>query len=163
MTYAILLLALGLAFVIAEVLIPSFGALSILATLAILGAIALAFREGTHAGLRFLVAVALSLPATILFALKVLPRSPFGRRMVSRGLSFESVPTTDPRDALPLGTEGEIEAACRPAGMARLAGRRVDVVTRGEWIEAGERVRVAEVEGNRVVVVRVGDGAHRPH
>jgi membrane-bound serine protease (ClpP class) len=158
MIYAILLLALGLAFVIAEVLIPSFGALSILATVSIVGAIALAFNESTELGLRFLVVTALSLPAAILFALKVLPRSPLGRRMVARGLSFESVATTDPRDLLPLGTEGPIEAACRPAGMARLAGRRVDVVTRGEWIEAGERVRVVEVEGNRVVVARATEG-----
>ena len=162
MIYAILLLALGLAFVIAEVLIPSFGALSILATLSIVGAIALAFDESTEFGVRFLVATALCLPAAILFALKVLPRSPFGRKMVARGLSFESVPTTDPRDTLPLGTEGDVEAPCHPAGMARLAGRRVDVVTRGEWIEAGERVRVVEVEGNRVVVVRTTEGASRP-
>jgi membrane-bound serine protease (ClpP class) len=161
MIYAILLLALGLAFVIAEVLVPSLGALSILATISIVGAIALAFQESRESGLRFLVAVAISLPAAVLFALKVLPRSPLGRRMVSRGLSFESVPTTDPRDTLPLGTEGALEAACRPAGMARLAGRRVDVVTRGEWIAAGERVRVVEVEGNRVVVARA-EGAPGP-
>ncbi len=162
MIYAILLLGLGLALVIAEVLIPSFGALSVLATLSIVGAIALAFAESTQTGVRFLVATALMLPATILFALKVLPRSPFGRKMVARGLSFESVPTTDPRDMLPIGTEGTVEAPCRPAGMARFSGRRVDVVTRGDWIESGERVRVAEVEGNRVVVVRASEGPARP-
>ncbi len=159
MIAAILLLGLGLALVIAEVLIPSFGALSILATLAIIGSIALAFGEGTQTGVRFLVATALLVPAVILFALKVLPKSPFGRRMVLRGLSFGSVPATDPRDTSLFGAEGLVEAACRPAGMARLAGRRVDVVTRGEWIEAGERVRVIEVEGNRVVVARASEGA----
>ena len=35
---------------------------------------------------------------------------------------------------------------------------RVDVVTRGEWIERGQRVKVVEVQGNRVVVARLGDG-----
>ena len=39
--------------------------------------------------------------------------------------------------------------------MARLNGRRVDVVTRGEWLQTGEPVRVVEVRGNRVVVVRI--------
>ena len=38
-----------------------------------------------------------------------------------------------------------------PASMARLRGRRVDVVTHGGWIEAGEPVKVVEVGGNRVV------------
>ena len=33
-------------------------------------------------------------------------------------------------------------------------GRRVDVVSRGELIESGTAVRVLEVRGNRVVVVR---------
>ncbi len=43
--------------------------------------------------------------------------------------------------------------------MARLLGRRVDVVTRGEWIEAGKPVKVVEVQGNRVVIVRVSPPA----
>ena len=51
--------------------------------------------------------------------------------------------------------EGTVEADCRPAGMARLDGRRVDVVTRGEWITAGTPVHVVEVQGNRVVVARL--------
>ena len=41
----------------------------------------------------------------------------------------------------------------RPAGMARIAGRRVDVVSRGARIEVGTPVEVVEVRGNRVVVV----------
>jgi membrane-bound ClpP family serine protease len=38
--------------------------------------------------------------------------------------------------------------------MVRIEGRRLDVVTRGEWIGAGERVRVVDVAGNRIVVAR---------
>ena len=43
----------------------------------------------------------------------------------------------------------------RPAGVAEIEGRRVDVVTQGEMIAEGTRVRVTEVEGNRVVVERI--------
>jgi membrane-bound serine protease (ClpP class) len=151
---AILLLALGLGLILAEVLFPSFGVLSVLATAAIVAAVALAFRESTASGVRFLVATALLVPGAILIGFKLFPRSPFGRRMVAGGLSFESTPALDRRDVELLGQEGELEAPCRPAGMARIAGRRVDVVTRGEWLERGERVRVVEVQGNRVVVAR---------
>ncbi len=152
---AILLLGLGLALVVAEVLFPSFGILSVLATVAIVAAVALAFRESNQAGVRFLVATAVLVPAMILLGLKVLPHSPLGKYMVASGLSFESEAATDPRDLELVGAEGVVEADCRPAGMARLLGRRVDVVTRGEWIEAGKPVKVVEVQGNRVVIVRV--------
>lgn len=152
---AILLLGLGLALVVAEVLFPSFGVLAILATAAIAGAIGLAFHESTDTGINFLIATALLVPAMILVGLKLFPRSPFGRRMVVGGLSFESKAATDERDLSLVGREGVVEAPCRPAGLARIDGRRVDVVTRGEWLQPGERVRVSEVRGNRVVITRI--------
>jgi len=155
MTGAILLLALGLGLIVAEILVPSFGVLSVLATVSIVGAVVLAFQESTTLGIRFLVAIALLVPAVILLGFRLFPRSPFGRRMVAEGLSFASRPSLDPRDLDLVGKQGAVEADCRPAGMARIDGRRVDVVTRGEWLAAGTPVRVVEVQGNRVVVARI--------
>ena len=43
----------------------------------------------------------------------------------------------------------------RPAGFARLGGARVDVVTRGEYVAAGEPVEVVADEGYRRVVRRL--------
>lgn len=51
-----------------------------------------------------------------------------------------------------LGKEGEALTDLRPAGMIRVDGKKVDVVTAGEMIDKGKRVRVTKVEGNRVVV-----------
>jgi membrane-bound serine protease (ClpP class) len=153
MTGAILLLALGLGLIVAEVFFPSFGVLSVLATAALVGSVAMAFQESTAMGVRFLIAIALLVPATIVLGFKLFPRSPLGKRMVMSGPTFEAI-KTDALAGTLLGQEGAVEADCRPAGMARLDGRRVDVVTRGEWIEAGVRVRVVEVQGNRVVVAR---------
>jgi membrane-bound serine protease (ClpP class) len=45
--------------------------------------------------------------------------------------------------------------ALRPAGVAELGGRRVDVVTDGVFVDAGRVVRVVAVEGARVVVAPV--------
>jgi membrane-bound serine protease (ClpP class) len=126
-----------------------------MATAAIAGSIALAFQESSRFGMSFLIATAVLVPAVIVAGFKLFPKSPFGRRMVVSGLSFGSSPAMDARDVALAGKEGVIEAACRPAGMARIEGRRVDVVTRGEWIDAGEKVHVVEVQGNRVVVSRV--------
>jgi membrane-bound serine protease (ClpP class) len=51
--------------------------------------------------------------------------------------------------------EGITLSALRPAGIAEIEGQRVDVVTKGEMVGRGDRVRVTEVEGNRVVVERL--------
>jgi membrane-bound serine protease (ClpP class) len=40
----------------------------------------------------------------------------------------------------------------RPAGFATFDKKRVDVVTQGEMIAKGERVRVVDVKGNRIIV-----------
>lgn len=157
MTAAVLLLAVGLGLIVAEIFFPSFGILAVLATAALVGSVAMAFQESSTLGVRFLIALAVLVPAVIVLGFKLFPKSPFGKRMVARGLSFASAPTTDPRDAALVGQEGLVEADCRPAGLARLDGRRVDVVTRGEWIPAGTRVRVLEVQGNRVVVARADE------
>ena len=154
MIAAVLLLALGLGLIVAEVFFPSLGLLSVLATAALVGSIAMAFQESTAIGVRFLLAIALLVPLTIVVGFKLFPRSPMGKRMVVGGLSFESQASLDPRDLALGGKVGALETDCRPAGLARLDGRRVDVVTRGEWLPAGERVRVVEVLGNRMVVAR---------
>ena len=51
-----------------------------------------------------------------------------------------------------VGKEGVATTDLRPSGMADIAGNRTDVVTDGEMIKKGTRVRVLLVEGNRVVV-----------
>jgi membrane-bound serine protease (ClpP class) len=45
----------------------------------------------------------------------------------------------------------------RPAGIADIAGRRLDVVAHGAFIEAGQPIVVAEVLGNRIVVDAVSN------
>ena len=159
MILPILLLGLGLAFVVAEVLFPSFGVLSVLATAAIVAAVIVAFQEGSGTGIGFLIATAILVPAAIMAGLKVFPMTPRGKHMVASGLAFESRPATDERDLALVRREGVAESPCRPAGTARIDGRRVDVVTRGDFVEAGEEVRVIDVQGNRVVVARRDQGS----
>lgn len=157
MTLPILLLGLGMALVVAEVLFPSFGVLSVLATISVIAAVALAFQRSTETGVSFLVVTAVLIPIAILTGLKLFPRSPFGRHYVAAGPSFGNRAAIDERDLALEGAEGTVEAECRPAGIARIAGRRVDVVSRGEVLATGTAIRVAEVRGNRVVVVRASE------
>jgi len=54
-----------------------------------------------------------------------------------------------------LGKEGLTLSLLRPTGQAEIDGRRVDVITNGEFIPKGTRVKVVQVEGFRIVVERV--------
>lgn len=58
-----------------------------------------------------------------------------------------------PRGAL-LGRQGVALTDLRPAGVARIDGHRIDVVTEGEWLAAGDPVTVITDEGYRRVVER---------
>ncbi|HSE91881.1 MAG TPA: NfeD family protein [Methylomirabilota bacterium] len=51
-----------------------------------------------------------------------------------------------------LGMRGTTVSPLRPAGIADFGGERIDVVSRGEYIEAGQPIEVIRVEGNRIVV-----------
>lgn len=159
---AIALLGLGLVLVMAEVLFPSFGILSVLATGAFVGAVVLAFREDPDTGVTFVVAIALGVPVMVLVGMRLFPKSPMGKKMIARGLSFESRPAIDPRDLDLVGARGVAESNCRPSGVGRFDGRRVSIVTRGDWIENGQAVQVVEVRGNRVVVARVDELQEKP-
>lgn len=52
-----------------------------------------------------------------------------------------------------VGKSGVAQTTLRPAGVAVIEGHRVDVVSKGQYIEAGTAVRVSEYAENRLVVV----------
>lgn len=56
---------------------------------------------------------------------------------------------------LPVGTVGEAVSTLRPSGIVRFHGQRLDVVADGEWIEAGESVKISSTSGGHISVVKV--------
>ncbi len=51
-----------------------------------------------------------------------------------------------------LGREGTAEMNLHPSGRALIDGERVNVISRGEFIEKGTAVRICEVHGSRILV-----------
>ncbi len=56
---------------------------------------------------------------------------------------------------LSIGERGVALSLLRPAGKADFAGRRIDVVTDGDFINKNEKVEIVEIIGNRIVVIPV--------
>ena len=57
--------------------------------------------------------------------------------------------------AVSVGEEGVTVTRLAPSGKAEFGGKTLDIVSGGEFIEAGQTVRVTEVSGNRIVVCSV--------
>jgi membrane-bound serine protease (ClpP class) len=94
--------------------------------------------------------------AVFLVLLRFVSHLPFGRRLVlEKELpADEGVASAPERDQRWLGVQGTAASPLHPAGVAHLANERVDVVSDGEFIEAGEPIEVIRVDGNRIVVCR---------
>ena len=60
-----------------------------------------------------------------------------------------------------LGKEAVTYSVLRPSGIIEIEGRRIDAVSDGTWIPAGQRVEVVSVQGSRIVVGRSGKRRRR--
>ncbi len=61
-----------------------------------------------------------------------------------------------------VGDWGESVTVLRPAGRARFASRSVDVVSDGEFIDPGTKIRVVRIQGAIVTVTRVSANGPQP-
>jgi membrane-bound serine protease (ClpP class) len=153
----ILLVVASLAVFILEVFLVSFGVLSVVGVALGAVGVVLAFDYSATYGWTMVGVLVVGLPLCVTIAFKLLPRLPFARGFYLRAPDLtekERHAAADPHREL-MGAVGEATSPLRPAGMARFGGEPIQVVTTGDLIPPGTRVRVVEVTGNRVVVERV--------
>jgi membrane-bound serine protease (ClpP class) len=144
-------------------ILPGFGIAGILGIFAILVALVLStvgdgstFQTLIMASSRLGLSLVLALVLSMLM-LKFMPRTRWGRQLVlDTDLTAESGFTSEPlSDHALVGKIGIAMSNLRPAGIADIEGKRVDVVSDGDYIDAGLPVRVDHVDGNRIVVRRI--------
>jgi membrane-bound serine protease (ClpP class) len=132
--------------------VPGHGLPGILGASALLVAVLLAF------GLPFffvgIETIATAIVLTVIgFSLTVraVPQNAWAQRLaLAAAQGPEYVASADYRDLY--GRSGTAVSYLRPAGIASIDGRRIDVLTEGEFIAAGTPVRVVRVEGARIFV-----------
>jgi len=156
-----LLVAVGLILVAMEIFfIPGFGIAGILGIVCLLGGLGLSL-IGSGATwdswLSALGQVSLSILVAILvalFLLRYFQRLPFGKRLLLKTslLAKEGYASSPEEDQRWLGKRGTAATDLHPSGIAHLNGDRVDVVSDGDFINAGQAVEVVRVDGNRIVV-----------
>ncbi len=140
---------------LAEIFIPSAGILSLISGGLFGYSLFLAFTEiSRDAGLIVLSADVVIVPCLVVLGFKLLGRSPAtltktlarDEGVVSQSPSLEKLP----------GEEGTCLTDLRPAGTALLGGKRIDVSSRGEFLDKGSKIVVLKVTGNKVIVKKTG-------
>jgi membrane-bound serine protease (ClpP class) len=149
----IVLAVLGLLGVLWELhVVPGHGAPGILGGIALLCAVLLAF------GIPFffvaIETVATSLVLTVIcfmLLLRAFPENAWMRKLTLLATQGPEYVASGDYTYL-RGRSGTAASMLRPAGLAQIEGRRVDVLTEGDFIPVGTPVRVTRVEGARIFV-----------
>ena len=142
---------IGILVIIAEIFIPSFGLLTVIALSVLFYSLYLVFTTiSTTAGMIFTGLDIALLPVLIIFGMKILARSQLS---LKRELSKQDGVASQ-RQGLEnyLHMKGISVTDLRPSGMAVINSQRLDVVTDGEYIDAGTAIVVTGVTGNQIIV-----------
>ncbi len=159
--WALVLFVAGLFITVVEVLVPSGGLFGLAAMACLVGSLVCAYNTSGRAAVVLAVVEGICVPLAIYLGFKILPRTSLGRRLILKPPGGEGSDAETAQRAVAssadhfeelLGREGVVVTALRPSGSADFEGRRVSVVSDGEAIPDGTRVRVINIEGNRVVV-----------
>jgi membrane-bound serine protease (ClpP class) len=155
----VLLVALGVVLLGVELfVVPGFGVGGILGAVSLLGGTGVAWVMLGPAWGALVVVASVALSTALFIA--AMRTGVVKRRLVLQ----ESLPRGQGTESEGLrglvGAPGTAHTDLRPAGIAEIEGKRIDVVSDGGFLERGTPIRVVAVDGPRVVVAR--DAARQP-
>jgi membrane-bound ClpP family serine protease len=163
--WAVLLLLVGFALAVMDILVPSGGIFAFLALVAVIVSVVLGFFTSSTFGVVVLAVALVGIPVVVIVALKVLPDTPIGRRVLLQAPTQEEVlPDPEQRRTLEslVGRSGRAKSKMLPSGIVTIDNRSYDAVGEGQPIDVGQAVRVIEVRGQRLIVERLGDEPAQP-
>jgi len=147
----IILQLIGTLVIIAEIILPSGGLLSLLAAGLFGYSLYIVFADiSASAGMAFIAADLILIPFLVYMGLKFLAKSPVTLRTrltKEDGVTSQSLDENDY-----LGRRGRALTDLRPSGVAVIDNERIDVVTRGEYLEKQASIVVIGVRGNQIIV-----------
>lgn len=154
MTLLLALLIAGITLLLAEVFLPGMVA-GVLGVVFLLGAAVTGFAEfGPKVGSLILMTELLAGTILTILWMRYFPKTPLGKKYILDPSATVQAPAGLEEW---VNREGVSLTDLRPAGSARIDGERVDVITAGEHLEAGIRVKVVRVDGPSVFVRRTGN------
>ncbi|NLY43536.1 MAG: nodulation protein NfeD [Clostridiaceae bacterium] len=151
----IILFVAGIILLGIEAAIPGFGVPGIAGIVCVVTSILLGSSDPVSGAISFVVAIIASIIILALL-LKRMPKSKlFDRIILKNDPDITKVDVSMMEKKKLIGMEGEALTFLRPAGIVIIGDEKLDVVSEGEYVEKGARVRVVAVEGNRIVVRKI--------
>ena len=153
----IILFVIGLLLLLAEIFfIPGFGLAGISGIAAILASIFLTFGNIIQATYSILIALGISVIGFFLL-IKYIPSTRTWRKFVlSTEQKKELGYTVGTKDLKRLiGGKGISITPLRPSGIVEVNGKKLDALTRGEYVDSNTKIKIISVEGNKIVVEAV--------
>ena len=153
----IILFAIGLLLLLAEIFfIPGFGLAGISGIAAILASIFLTFGNIVQATYSILIAMGVSVIGFFLL-IKYIPSTRTWRKFVlSTEQKKELGYTVGTKDLKRLtGKEGIAITPLRPSGIVEVNGKKLNALTRGEYVDSNTKIKIISVEGNKIVIEAV--------
>jgi membrane-bound ClpP family serine protease len=148
--WIILLFAVTLALLAAELLIPSHGLLGFLALLSAVGGIVLCYRINFVLGSSVFIGGMVATPFIWAAFIKLWPHTPVGKRMILPRAQPGAPPVES--GTVKLGDMGRTMSELRPIGICDFAGERVEAVSEHGLIQPGTPVRVVALSAGRPTV-----------
>ena len=149
---SIVLFLVGIGFLVIELIEPGFGVFGILGIVSLIVCIFITAQTVAQGFILTAIFFVIILIFLGIF-LSVVSKGKLPKRLVLHESETLDQGFSGAEDVQYLvGKTGLVTTICRPAGIADFDGVRLDVVSRGEFIEKGKTVVVLECEGNRIVV-----------
>ncbi len=151
-TLAMIVFIVGMILVAIEMFIPGFGVAGGVGVLCLFLGVILTAKTLAQ-GLILSAVILVILAVLLAVLLRSATRGRLSRALIlkDRTDAASGFSGTDDLRTL-VGHTGTALTVLRPSGTADFNGVRLDVVTRGEFVEPGTPLEVVEVEGNRIVV-----------
>jgi len=153
--FELILFVSGALLILIELFVPGFGFWGISGISCIL--VSLFLTLGSDAAALSLLAISLVVAIIVfLLIIKFLPTSQLWAKMVLKESETKQDGFNSSYDySNYVGKEGTVLTLLRPAGLVDIDGVQLDVVSEGQYIEPGTRVKVVSVNGSRILVKRV--------
>ncbi len=144
---AIILIAIGIILLVAEIFIPSFGITGLIGVVSILAGVV--FTAKTFVGGLLMFSMILVVSIILMYI-----AYRFMSSVKSPLVLKEAIEDIGPNEKLEffVGKTGVALTPLRPSGTADFEGVRLDVLTRGNFIEKGTTVTVEEIKGKKIIV-----------
>lgn len=150
-----ILLIVGLGLIIIEIFTPSFGVAGITGIVLVIIGIIITARTIFEALVMILILFAI-VGIAFFFVFRSATRGKLSKSLVlTDTMNNESGYSSTNDLKSMIGKEGIAISVLRPSGIGNFDGIKLDVVTEGEYIPSGSKIKIVEVSGPRIVVREV--------